>query len=75
MSNNGERNITIWSEGYIVNGQSVRGPIEVATVKAKNFDEAVRKHYGDDELLDRRDGYWYHWGCKLSEDRTEVCWP
>lgn len=28
MSNNGERNITIWSEGYIVNGQSARGPIE-----------------------------------------------
>lgn len=75
MDNTEEINITIWSEGYAVTGCTVYGPVKIATVKAKNFDEAVCKHYGNDKLLEHKDGHWYYWGCKLSDDRTEVCWP
>lgn len=71
-----EKEITIWSQGYSSNEGTVHGPIRIAVVKAKNFDEAVLKHFGKDDTLLRKDGNdWRYWGCKLSDKREEVCWP
>jgi hypothetical protein len=65
----------IWSEGYIVSGNSSQANL-IGTQEGKDFSDAIVKYAVDhpefDEYLLQKDGNWYFWGCQLFDNEENA---